>query len=79
MARFVYIGGREWDGTELPAATSLFGLRFIEGVGRSVDLRDFKTPNDHEHAVRKLSNHPHFKRMEESAPEVVEAGPAARR
>lgn len=65
MARFVYIGGRDWDDTELPAATTAFGLRFVEGVERDVGLRDFRTPNEHEHAIRKLSNHPHFKRVED--------------
>ena len=77
MSRFVYVGGKEWDGTELPAATTVFGLRFVEGVERAVDLRDFKSPNEFEHAIRKLSFHPHFKRVEENeVPVVVEAAPA---
>ena len=76
MAKFVYIGGKEWDGAELPAATNIFGLRFIEGVERDVGLRDFKTPNEFEHAIRKLALHPHFKRVEDAVPEAVEAAPA---
>ena len=77
MSRFVYVGGKEWDGTELPAATTVFGLRFVEGVERAVDLRDFKSPNEFEHAIRKLSFHPHFKRVDEVA-DVVEHGAGRR-
>jgi len=75
MSKFVYVGGKEWDGTELPAATTVFGLRFVEGVERAVDLRDFKSPNEFEHAIRKLSFHPHFKRMDEVADVVEQPAP----
>lgn len=82
MARFTYIGGKDFDETELPAAVTLFGVRFIEGVPKDVDLRDFRNTNEHEHALRKLRAHKNFK--EELAGQVevitdpVEPAPAKR-
>ena len=75
MAKFVYVGGKEWDDSELPPVTNIFGLRFIEGVERDVGLRDFKTPNEFEHAIKKLNFHPHFKRVDEVADVVEQPAP----
>jgi hypothetical protein len=55
MPSFIYLGGTEFDGTELPAKVKLFGISFVEGVAKPVTLADFKTSIAYEHAVKKLA------------------------
>ena len=71
MTRFVYIGGTEFDDSEMPAAVTMFGVKFIEGVPNEVT---------DPHAIRKLKAHKYFQEVDDSegAVEVLEA-PRAKR
>lgn len=64
--RFVYLGGTEFDDSEMPAAVTMFGVKFVEGVPAEVT-------NDH--AIRKLKANKFFKEVDdrEGAVEVLEA------
>lgn len=64
--RFVYSGGTEFDDTEMPAAVTMFGVKFIEGVpAEVVDA----------HAIKKLKANKYFTEVDDSegAVEVLEA------
>jgi len=64
--RFVYQGGTEFDDSEMPAAVTMFGVKFIEGVPNEVT---------DPHAIKKLKGSPYFRQVDDSegAVEVLEA------
>lgn len=66
MTRFVYLGGTEFDETEMPAAVTMFGVKFIEGVPAEVTG---------DHAIKKLKAHKLFREVDDSegAVEVLDA------
>lgn len=55
--RFVYIGGKEFDGTSLPGEVVVHGVSFVLNV--PTELPDSVRNADMVRA--KLANHPHFK------------------
>ena len=64
--RFIYLGGTEFDEAEMPAAVTMFGVKFVEGVPAEVT-------NDH--AIKKLKANKFFREVDdrEGAVEVLEA------
>lgn len=73
MTTFLYLGGKEFDGTDLPASTTMFGIKFIEEVPKAVEPGSFKSQREYDHAIAKLSTHAHFKKLDDSVQEVIEA------
>ena len=71
MPSFIYLGGTEFDGTELPAKVKLFGISFVEGVAKPVTPADFKTSIAYEHAVKKLATHSQFQTLVDDVQEVI--------
>jgi hypothetical protein len=69
---FLYICGLDSDETELPAAVTVFGHKFIQDVPKTLDPSMFRTVFDYEHAVKKLSNHKHFRKLDDSVQEVIQ-------
>ena len=55
--RFIYIGGREFDGTSLPGEVVVHGIAFVLNV--PTELPDSVRNADRIRA--KLANHPHFR------------------
>jgi hypothetical protein len=64
--RFTYLGGTEFDDSEMPAAVTMFGVKFVEGIPAEVT-------NDH--AIKKLKGNKYFREVDdrEGAVEVLEA------
>jgi hypothetical protein len=71
MATFLYIGGFEFDDTELPAAVNIFGQKFIQEVPKTLTVADFPSRAAFDHAVMKLSGHQHFQKLEDDVHEVI--------
>jgi hypothetical protein len=71
MAAFIYNGGTEFDETELPAAVTIFGIKFIQEVPKHVTRDLFKTDAAFNHALGKLKAHPHFSALDDSVQEVI--------
>lgn len=71
--RFTYLGGVEFDGTEMPAAVTMFGIKFIEGVPKDVLPEDFVDSAKYQHALSKLRGSHFFKEVDdrEGAGEVL--------
>lgn len=67
--RFRYIGGLEFDGTEMPAAVTMFTIKFIEG--QAIEVTDA-------HAIRKLSGSKFFEQVGDDEP-VSEPEPVAKK
>jgi hypothetical protein len=63
--RFIYIGGREFDGTSLPGEVVVHGVSFVLNV--PTELPDSVRNADIVRA--KLRNHPHFR----AVPDPMEA------
>ena len=78
--RFVYLGGTEYDGTEMPASVTIFGIKFIEGVAKDVLPGDFDADAKFQHAISKLKTHQFFQTVndEPGTLEVLEAPKAKR-
>lgn len=74
MPRFTYVGGQDFDESELPALVHMFGVRFILERPTDVTPEMFRQRKDYDHAVAKLSVHKHFKEVkdEEGFAEVIE-------
>lgn len=72
MTAFMYLGGQEADETELPAAVSVFGHKFIQEVPKVLEREKFKTQQDYDHALMKLSQHPHFQKLDDDVQEVIQ-------
>lgn len=73
--RFTYLGGTEFDKTELPAAVTMFGIKFIEGVPKDVLPGDFADNAKYQHALAKLRGNKFFTEVDdrEGAVEVLDA------
>ena len=71
MPSFLYIGGYEGDETELPAAVTMFGQKFIQEVPKTLTVADFPSQKAFDHAVMKLSGHQHFQKLEDDVHEVL--------
>lgn len=80
MPRFIYLGGEEFDGTEMPAAVSMYGVKFIQSVPSEVLPEMFKTREAFDHAVSKLKTNKYFE-MVNDAPGTLEVldAPKAKR
>ena len=65
--RFEYIGGKEFDETDLPPVVTIFGVRFFEGQPKEIPKASFKTPADYDHAITKLKGHAHFRFVDDTA------------
>lgn len=72
MPTFLYIGGFENDETELPAAVTLFGHRFILETPKTLTVEDFPSQKDFDHAVMKLSANQHFQKLDDDVQEVIQ-------
>lgn len=68
---FIYVGGFEADETELPAAVTIFGHKFIQEQPKTLTPADFKSKKDFDHAVMKLSGHQHFQALSDDVQEVI--------
>jgi hypothetical protein len=73
MPTFMYIGGTEFDETELPAAVTVFGQRFIQESPKTLTVSDFPSKAAFDHAVMKLSQHQHFQKLDDDVQEVIQA------
>jgi len=80
MTRFVYLGGTEFDGTEMPASVTMYGIKFIEGVAKDVLPGNFADDSKFQHAISKLKTHQFFQTVndEPGTLEVLEAPKAKR-
>lgn len=78
--RFIYIGGEENDGTPMPSAVTMFGVKFIETVPTDVLPGMFRDIAAFDHAIRKLKVNKFFQPVndEEGTVEVMEAPKAKR-
>lgn len=72
MTTFLYLGGKEFDETDLPPAVTMFGIKFIEEVPKTLTADMFKSTVAFDHAVLKLSAHRLFKKLDDSVQEVLE-------
>lgn len=72
MTTFLYLGGKEFDETDLPPAVTMFGIKFIEEVPKTLTADMFKSTVAFDHAVLKLSAHQMFKKLDDSVQEVIE-------
>lgn len=73
--RFIYTGGTEFDGTEMPASVTMYGIKFIEGVAKDVLPVNFADDAKFQHAISKLKTHPFFQTVndEPGTLEVLDA------
>jgi hypothetical protein len=80
MPRFIYTGGTEFDGTEMPASVTMYGIKFIEGVAKDVLSGNFADDSKFQHAIAKLKTHQFFQTVndEPGTLEVLEAPKAKR-
>ena len=80
MPRFIYLGGVENDGTMMPSAVVMFGVKFIETLPTEVLPRMFQDDAAFQHAVKKLKGNQFFQYVDDSegAVEVLEAPKAKR-
>jgi hypothetical protein len=63
MPFFAYIGGEEFDETEMPSMVKIFGHRFV--INQPVEVTDA-------HAVSKLRTHKFFEEIEDAtAPQII--------
>jgi hypothetical protein len=78
--RFTYLGGTEFDGTEMPAAVTMFGIKFIEGVAKDVLPGDFDADAKFQHAIAKLKGNQFFQAVNDDPGtlEVLDAPKAKR-
>jgi hypothetical protein len=68
----MYLCGLEADETELPAAVTIFGQKFIQDVPKTLEPSMFRNVFEYEHAVKKLSAHKHFRKLDDSVQEVIQ-------
>lgn len=62
---FVYIGGKDTDGSDLPGTVTIFGTQFRMDTPVELDSDTFPGGRDKfDHAVSKLGKHPHFEVFE---------------
>jgi len=80
MTRFIYTGGTEFDGTEMPASVTMYGIKFIEGVAKDVLPGNFADDAKYQHAIAKLKTHQFFQTVndEPGTLEVLDAPKAKR-
>ncbi len=80
MPRFIYLGGEEFDGTEMPAAVTMYGVKFIQSVPTEVLPSMYKTKQEFDHAVMRLKANKYFEAVND-APGTLEVldAPKAKR
>lgn len=68
----MYLCGIDTDETELPAAVTMFGHKFIQDVPKTLEPSMFRTVFEYEHAVKKLSSNKFFRKLDDSVQEVIQ-------